>query len=96
MCVYRIAAVCVTDAGLSVGGLVATGKETQKNKKCQGDEMMGDWGYFFVLVIGILLALFLGFGWGSDYGYKQGYMQGKEDEKKSEKERQRKWIDAKV
>lgn len=40
---------------------------------------LGDWGYFVLFAISVLMALLYGFGKGCDYGYKKGYIQGRED-----------------
>ena len=89
MCIYRVVTVCVADAGLPVGRQYARRqKETQKNKKCQGDEMMGelgDWGYWLLFII-VALVVFV-------WGYAVGYDEGKKDGIRAKKERH---IDAKI
>jgi hypothetical protein len=48
--------------------------EAQKIKQCQGDTVMGDWGYW-ILLLAVAAIVYI-------WGYANGYDEGKRDGRK--------------
>ena len=60
-----------------------TAEKTQKNKLDQEVEVMGDWGYFVVLIVTVGVAILGTYGATKDYYYRKGRLDGIKAEKKA-------------